>query len=65
MQDNKTAQMREYLKLKQIQENDESDEIIEEVYNNVITKEDAERDEMEEKQFERNFKSFIPSYVFE
>ena len=33
MQDNKTAQMREYLKLKQIQENDESDEIIEEVYN--------------------------------
>ena len=31
MQDNKTAQMREYLKLKQIQENDESDEIIEEV----------------------------------
>lgn len=49
MQDNKTAQMREYLKLKQIQENDESDEIIEEVYNNVITNEDAERDEMEEK----------------
>ena len=45
MQDNKTAQMREYLKLKQIQENDESDEIIEEVYNNVITKEDAERDD--------------------
>ena len=39
----------EYLKLKQIQEKDESDEIIEEVYNNVITKEDAERDEMEEK----------------
>ena len=33
MQDNKTAQMREYLKLKQIQENDESDEIIEEVRN--------------------------------
>lgn len=49
MQDNKTAQMRDNLKLKQIQENDESDEIIEEVYNNVITKEDAERDEMEEK----------------
>ena len=38
MQDNKTAQMREHLKLKQIQEKDESDEIIEEVYNNVITK---------------------------
>ena len=27
MQDNKTAQMREYLKLKQIQENDESDDL--------------------------------------
>ena len=31
--------MREYLKLKQIQENDKSDEIIEEIYNKVITKE--------------------------
>lgn len=39
MQENKTAQMREYLKLKQIQENDKSDEIIEEIYNKVITKE--------------------------
>lgn len=47
MQDNKTAQMREYLKLKQIQENDKSDEIIEEIYNKVITKEDAEKDERE------------------
>ena len=49
IQDNKTAQRRQHSKTKQIQENDESDEIIEEVYNNVITKEDAERDEMEEK----------------
>lgn len=47
MQENKTTQMKEYLKLKQIQENDKSDEIIEEIYNKVITKEDAEKDEME------------------
>ena len=32
MQENKTTQMKEYLKLKQIQENDKSDEIIEEIF---------------------------------
>ena len=32
--------MREYLRLKNIQENDKSDEIIEEVYNEVATEED-------------------------
>ena len=47
MQENKTTQMKEYLKLKQIQENDKSDEIIEEIYNKVITKEDAEKDARE------------------
>lgn len=42
MEENRTEQMREYLRLKKIQENDKSDEIIEEVYNKVITKEDTE-----------------------
>lgn len=41
MVDKKTQQMREYLRLKNIQENDKSDEIIEEVYNEIITKEDT------------------------
>lgn len=45
MEDKKTEQMREYLKLKRIQENDKSDEIIEEVYNEIATKEDIEMDE--------------------
>ncbi|MGN1271248.1 MAG: hypothetical protein ACI4UX_04700 [Clostridia bacterium] len=45
MEENRTEQMREYLRLKKIQENDKSDEIIEEVYNKVITKEDTEMDE--------------------
>lgn len=45
MEENRTEQMREYLRLKKIQENDKSDEIIEEVYNNVITKEDTEMNE--------------------
>lgn len=45
MEENRTEQMREYLRLKKIQENDKSDEIIEEIYNKVITKEDTEMDE--------------------
>ena len=45
MEDKKTEQMREYLSLKNIQENDKSDEIIEEVYNEATTKEDTEMDE--------------------
>ena len=45
MEENRTEQMREYLRLKKIQENDKSDEIIEEVYNKVITKEDTEMNE--------------------
>ena len=40
MKDKNTEQMREYLRLKNIQENDKSDEIIEEVYNEVVTDED-------------------------
>ena len=40
MKDKNTEQMREYLRLKNIQENDKSDEIIEEVYNEVATEED-------------------------
>lgn len=42
MEDKKTEQMREYLRLKNIQENDKSDEIIEEVYNEATTKDDTE-----------------------
>ena len=45
MEDKKTEQMREYLRLKNIQENDKSDEIIEEVYNEATTKDDTEMDE--------------------
>lgn len=45
MEENRTEQMREYLRLKKIQENDKSDEIIEEIYNKVIIKEDTEMDE--------------------
>lgn len=45
MEDKKTEQMREYLRLKNIQENDKSDEIIEEVYSEATTKEDTEMDE--------------------
>ena len=45
MEDKKTEQMREYLRLKRIQEEDISDEMIEEVYNEVTAKEDTEIDE--------------------
>ena len=45
MEDKKTEQMREYLRLKGIQEEDISDEMIEEVYNEVTAKEDTEIDE--------------------
>ena len=45
MEDKKTEQMREYLKLKKIQEDDKSDEIIEEVYKKATTEKDTEIDE--------------------
>lgn len=35
MKDEKTEQMKEYLKLKKLQEEDRSDELIEEIYNEV------------------------------
>lgn len=35
MKDKKTEQMKEYLKLKKLQEEDKSDELIEEIYNEV------------------------------
>lgn len=35
MKDKKTEQMKEYLRLKKLQEEDKSDELIEEIYNEV------------------------------
>lgn len=35
MKDKKTEQMKEYLKLKKLQEEDKSNELIEEIYNEV------------------------------
>lgn len=35
MKDKKTEQMKEYLKLKKLQDEDKSDELIEEIYNEV------------------------------
>ena len=35
MKDKKTEQMKEYIKLKKLQEEDKSDELIEEIYNEV------------------------------
>lgn len=35
MKDKKTEQMKEYLELKKLQEEDKSDELIEEIYNEV------------------------------
>ena len=35
MKDKKTEQMKEYLKLKKLQEEDRSDELIEQIYNEV------------------------------
>lgn len=49
MEDKKIEQMREYLKLKNIQENDKSDEIIEEIYKEVTAKEDEEISERKER----------------
>lgn len=45
MEEKKEEQMREYLRFKKIQENDKSDEIIEEVYEEVTAKKDTEIDE--------------------
>lgn len=45
MEEDKTEQMREYLRIKKLQEDDKSDEIIEEVYKEVTTNEDTEIDE--------------------
>lgn len=38
MKDKKTEQMKEYLRIKEIEEKDKSDEIIDEVYNRVTKK---------------------------
>ena len=47
MEDNKTEQMKEFLRLRKLQEEDKSEELIEEVYNEVVTdknnKEESER----------------------
>lgn len=39
MVEDKIEQMKEYLRLKEIQENDKSDEMIEEIYNDVMAEE--------------------------
>lgn len=46
MEDKKTEQMREYLRIKKINDEDKSDELIDEVYNSITKKEsDSEIDE--------------------
>lgn len=40
---NKSENMREYLKIKKLQDADKSDEMIEEIYEEVINKEENER----------------------
>ena len=50
MKDKKTEQMKEYLKLKKLQEEDKSDELIEEIYNEVSReKSNDEKIERQEK----------------
>ncbi len=44
MEDNKTEQMREYLRLKKLQDEDKSEELIEDVYNKVATEKKAEEE---------------------
>lgn len=46
MEDKETKQMKEYLRIKKLEEEDQSDELIDEVYNKTIKKEsDNEKDE--------------------
>ena len=46
MEDKETEQMKEYLRIKKLEEEDQSDELIDEVYNKAIKKEDDnEKDE--------------------
>ena len=44
MEDNKTEQMREYLRLKKLQDEDKSEELIEEIYNKVATEKKNEEE---------------------
>ena len=39
MEDKETKQMKEYLRIKKLEEEDQSDELIDEVYNKAIKKE--------------------------
>ena len=39
MEDKETNQMKEYLRIKKLEEEDQSDELIDEVYNKAIKKE--------------------------
>ena len=46
MEDKETKQMKEYLRIKKLEEEDQSDELIDEVYNKTIKKEsNKEKDE--------------------
>ena len=42
MEDERTKQMKEYLRLKKLQEEDKSEELIEEVYNEVMNEDNDE-----------------------
>ena len=42
MEDERTKQMKEYLRLKKLQEEDKSEELIEEVYNEVMNEDNGE-----------------------
>ena len=42
MEDERTKQMKEYLRLKKLQEEDKSEELIEEVYNEVMNENNDE-----------------------
>lgn len=44
MEDNKTEQMREYLRLKKLQDEDKSEELIEDVYNKIATEKKIEEE---------------------
>lgn len=41
MEDNKTKQIEEYLRLKKIEEEDKSDELIDEIYKKITKKESS------------------------
>jgi len=42
-EEKQTQSMREYLRIKKINENDKSDEMVEQVYEEVVNKEENER----------------------